>query len=84
LLKVAKAYYSSRHRPHTRAKKHLFAFYYDDKGVFRRQKISWLKGIYYNLFVKKYKWKTKKCNGCKIKYRSLGEKPFCPNCGIQN
>ena len=79
---MAKAYYSSSNKPHIRAKKHLFAFYYDNNGVFRRQKISRLRAIYYTLFVKKYKWRTKKCNNCKIKFRSLGEKPNCPNCGV--
>ena len=81
VIGVSKTYsnYSKNRNYHT--KKHGFKLYfYDSNGIFRVKKITFIKMIYYRLFVKKHKIKRVTCSNCFTKYKTVGGPAECPKC----
>ena len=58
-------------------KKHWYVYFYDDRGKFRKKKISALEVPYYGSLIRRRK--SYLCPSCGTKFRSLLDS--CPSCG---
>ena len=81
LFNVAKRYnnINKNHRKH--CKKYWHIYFYDESGLFRSKRITFLKAWYYRLFVPKFSWHIRTCKNCHHKVKTLGVYVACANCG---
>ena len=82
-------YYSAnnsakRVEDYSRTRKHAFAYYYSDKSLEKREKVSGIKLIWYKYFKKRFKRLTFYCSECGYKYKgfvkSKKDRTECPRC----
>jgi rubrerythrin len=60
-------------------RKHWYVYFYDEKGKFRKKRISALEVLYYGSMIRRRK--SYLCHACGSKFRSLSQS--CPSCGAK-
>jgi rubrerythrin len=58
-------------------RKHWYVYFYDDRGKFKKKKISAVEVPYYGSLIRRRK--SFVCTNCGTKFRSLRDE--CPKCG---